>query len=160
MTKTNYSLMEIARIGALFIPGDLLEEVMPPERRDYPVKVQSKGEFALGDEIDFDEDNFNALKKLLLLIERIDLERDLYTVLWILRPENPTTGEVMVAGKSLPIEGPDIQKMWPEILRAFNGSPTRWDRPVGQTVYYPIRNSNEDIVGVLELSHGVPTLFV
>jgi hypothetical protein len=160
MTTMRYSLMEIARIGALFIPGDMLEEVMPPERRDYPVKVQSKGKFALSDEIDFMEHNFNALKKVLLLIERIDPTRNLNTALWILRPENPVCGEVMVAGGALPIEGVDIQEMWPEINRAFTGTVTRWDRPVGQTVYYPIRNSNEDIIGVLELSHGVPTLFI
>ncbi|QHT61358.1 hypothetical protein GXP70_16270 [Paenibacillus lycopersici] len=147
-------LMEVARIGALFLPGDSLEEVMPPERRAYPLRVQSGNEFALGDEIDYDEHHFNALKRVLLLTERIEPSRKPSTALWIRRPESPARVEVMVAGRSLPHEGYQIQPAWPELIRAFEGLPTRWDRPFGTTVYYPIRNSDEDIVGVLEVSES------
>jgi len=160
MAKTTYSLMEIARIGVLFLPGDRLEKVMPPERRDYPVRVTAKHEFAYGDEVDFDEDNFNALKRVLLLLERIDPARRPYSALWIRRPENPALGEVMVAGGKLPKEGHHIQPLWPDILRAFGGQPTRLDRDNGQTVYYPVHNSDESIVGVLEVSEKVPGLFI
>ncbi|MDG0792525.1 hypothetical protein OMP38_17830 [Cohnella ginsengisoli] len=160
MPKT-YSLMEIARLGALFLPGDFLEDVMPPERREYPLKVAgTDSQFALGDEVDFVEDHFNALKRVLLLTERIDPLRRPYAALWIRRPENPALGEVMVAGGSLPSEGADIMPLWPEILRAFSGRPTRRDRGGGQTVYFPVRNSDEDIVGVLELTENVPPLFI
>jgi hypothetical protein len=153
--------MEIARIGALFVSGDVLERVMPPERWEYPLLVAgAQGKFAVSDEVDFDEDNFNTLKRVLLLTERIDPTRKPYTALWIKRPEDPTHCEVMVAGGALPKEGCDIQPLWPEIMRAFSGSPTRWDRDGGVTVYYPIRNSDEDIVGVLEVSEKVPPLFV
>lgn len=152
--------MEIARIGVLFLPGDMLEEVMPPERRDYPVRIVSKGEHAHGDEVDFVENHFNALKRVLLLLERIDPARSPNAALWIRRPENPALGEVMVAGGSLPQEGFHIQPLGPMILRAFGGDPTRLDRGDGQTVYYPVRNSDETIVGVLELSESVPVLFI
>ncbi|MFK7695141.1 hypothetical protein [Paenibacillus sp. HJGM_3] len=154
-------LMEIARIGALFVPGDMFEQVMPPERREYPLIVAgSTSQFAVSDEVDFMEDHFNALKRVLLLTERIDPERRPYAALWIRRPENPSHGEVMVAGRALPSEGCDIQPLWPEILRAFSGLPTRRDRGCGETVYYPIRNSDEEIVGVLEITANVQPLFV
>ncbi|TLS52690.1 hypothetical protein FE782_08660 [Paenibacillus antri] len=161
MKRSTYSLLEIARIGALFLQGDQLEDVMPPERREYPLRVaNSPNPFAVGDEIDFVEDHFNALKRVLLLTERIDPRRSPLTALWIRRPEQPTHGEVMVAGSGLPREGSHIQELWPEILRAFSGLPTRWDREGGTTVYYPIRNSDEDLVGVLEVSDNVPEFFV
>lgn len=161
MIPKTYSLMEIARLGALFLPGDFLEDVMPPERREYPLRVAgTNSEFALGDEIDFVEDHFNALKRVLLLTERIDPLRRPYSALWIRRPENPALGEVMVAGGALPSEGTHIMTLWPEILRAFSGRPTRYDRKDGQTVYFPVRNSDEEIVGVLELTENVPPLFV
>ncbi|MFD2334326.1 hypothetical protein ACFSR7_34215 [Cohnella sp. GCM10020058] len=161
MKPKSYSLMEIARLGALFLPGDCLEDVMPPERREYPLRVAgTDSEFALGDEIDFVEDHFNALKRVLLLTERIDPLRRPYTALWIRRPENPALGEIMIAGGALPSEGSGIMPLWPEILRAFSGRPTRRDRGAGHTIYYPVRNSDEDIVGVLELTENVPPLFV
>ncbi|WP_135550221.1 hypothetical protein [Paenibacillus cymbidii] len=153
--------MEIARLGALFLPGDALEDVMPPERKEYPLLVSgAKGRFAVTDEIDFVEENFNALKRVLLLTERIDPQRAPYTALWIRRPENPSHGEIMVAGRALPGEGTDIQPLWPEILRAFAGQPTRRDRNKGETVYYPVRNSDEDIVGVLEVTENLAPFFV
>ncbi|MDG0810121.1 hypothetical protein [Cohnella rhizosphaerae] len=160
--KTNkYDLMEMARLGVLFLPGDLLEDIMPPERKEYPLLVaDSDSEFALTDEIDFVEDNYNALKRILLLTERIDPSRSPYASLWIRRPENPALCEVMVAGSALPSEGVHIQKLWEEIERAFGGQPTRLNRERGQTLYYPVRNSDEEIVGVLELTEDVPPMFI
>ncbi|HZG58840.1 hypothetical protein [Paenibacillus sp.] len=159
--RISYPLMEIARIGALFLPGDLLENVMPEERREYPLLAGgASGEFAVGDEVDFVEENFNTLKRMLLLTERIDPERNPYTALWIRRPEQPSRGEVMVAGRSLPAEGYAIQPLWPEILQAFEGAPTRWQRANGETIYYPIRNSDEDIVGVLEVTANLSPCFI
>ena len=160
MPAPQYDLMEIARIGALYIPGDVLEEVMPPERREYPKLAVKGGKFALGDEIDFNEVQFNTLKRLLLLTERIDEGRQAASALWIRRPEDPGSVEVMVAGRALPEEGYNIIPIWPEIERAFNGRPTRRRRPNGETVYYPIRNSDEEIVGVLEISEPKEFYFI
>lgn len=161
MEHIHYPLMEIARIGALFLPGDMLEHIMPEDRREYPLLVSNpKNEFALGDEVDFEEENFNTLKRLLLLTERIDPVRRTYAALWIRRPENPLRGEVMVAGGSLPAEGFIIQPLWPEIIRAFEGHPTLWKRNAGETVYYPVRNSDEEIVGVLELTENLTPCFI
>jgi hypothetical protein len=145
-----YDLMEIARIGVLYIPGDLLEEVMPPQHRDY----------LDGDGIDFVETHYNTLKRMLLLTERIDPPRRVKTALWVKRPSRPELGEVMVAGRALPIEGYDIVTLWPEIERAFSGLPSRFDRSSGETVYYPVRNSDEEIVGVLEVSQLKTSYFI
>ncbi len=161
MKQAPYPLMEIARIGALFLVGDQLEDVMPADRREYPLRVvNATSVFALGDEVDFDEHNFNELKKTLLRIERIDPRRSPFAALWVRRPEQPTHGEVMVAGSSLPAEGYHIQPLWPEIERAFSGLPTRWDSEGGTTIYYPIRNSDEEIVGVLEVSEQQSLYFI
>jgi hypothetical protein len=160
MDSYKYDVMEIARIGSLFISGDCLEDVMPPDRKEYPLKVTGGGRFALSDEIDFDEDNFNELKKTLLRIERIDPSRSLTSALWIRRPENADLGEVMVAGKGLPSEGYGIIELWPELIRALSGRPTRLIRAHCETIYYPIRNSDEEIVGALELSESSRSMFI
>lgn len=144
------NLMDIAYIAALYIEGDDLEEVMEPHRRVYPN----------GDEIDFDEERFNRLKIALLRAERISPERQVLAVLWVRRPDDESKCEVMVAGRGLPPEGPGILQVWPEIARAFGGMPTRKLRTAGETVYYPIRNSNHELVGALELSAAGATYFV
>ncbi|MFC3770197.1 hypothetical protein [Paenibacillus sp. GCM10012303] len=139
-----YELMEIARVGSLFLCGDWLEQVMTPERRSY----------VSGDDIDFDEDSFNALKRTLLLTERIDRSRrDVTCCLWVRRPDHPSRAETLIGGRSLPVEGHHIIEMGPELCRAFAGMPTSRIRSGGEeTVYYPVRNSEEEIVGVLEVS--------
>ena len=151
-----YDLIEIARIGVLFLPGDALENVMPPERREYPLLAWTGSEYGLGDEIDYVEDNFNAVKRTLLLIERIDPRRSAQSAVWIRRPESPDKGEVIVAGGTGPIEGTQIERLRPELERALAGTPTRLWRGWGETVYYPIRNSDEEIVGALEITARHP----
>ncbi|PYI54812.1 hypothetical protein [Paenibacillus flagellatus] len=146
----SYGLMEIARIGALFLSGDWIEEALPPKYRAYPN----------GDELDFEEIPYNAVKRTLLLTERIDPSSGAIAAVWVRRPDDPDKGEVLVAGKALPIEGPDIIVLGAEIRRAFSGLPTRRKRPVGESVYVPVRNSEDDIVGVLEVSTLRETYFI
>lgn len=147
-----YELMEIARIGSLFLCGDWLEQAMTPERRAY----------TSGDDIDFEENSFNAVKRTLLLTERIDLSRrDITCCLWVRRPDDPDRAETLIAGRTLPAEGHHIIEMGPELGRAFGGMPTaRFRSPVLETVYYPVRNSDEEIVGVLEVSEYREPFFI
>lgn len=147
---SGYELMEIARIGVLFLRGDELEDVMPLERRSYDN----------GDEIDYHEVPFNSLKRVLLLIERIDPTQELVTALWTVRPDNLSAGEVLVAGGGLPSEGPEIVELNPDIRRAFAGVPTYSARKPGGTVYYPLHNSDYEIVGVLEVSARKQAFFI
>jgi hypothetical protein len=146
----SYELMEIARIGVLYLNGDLIEEAMTPERRAYTST----------DDIDFEEVSYNALKRTLLLTERIDTTRNIIAVLWVRRPDQPHKGEVLVAGKSLPEEGYDVVELNPAMNRALSGLPTRRVRKNGETVYYPVRDSDEDIVGMLEVSELRATFFI
>jgi hypothetical protein len=143
-------LMDIAYIGSLFLEGDDLEDVMVPHRRVY----------TNGDDIDFDEERFNRLKITLLRIERIAPIFNVLTALWVKRPDNDQLCEILVAGRGLPPEGANIIKVWEEIDRAFSGIPTRKLRLSNETIYYPIRNSDNELVGVLEVSAASETYFV
>ncbi|WP_127584597.1 hypothetical protein [Paenibacillus koleovorans] len=150
--KHTYELMEIARIGTLFLCGDWVEQAMTPERRAY----------TSGDDIDFEEHSYNALKRILLLTERIDRSRkEVSCCVWVLRPDKPNYGEPLLAGRTLPAEGHSIIPLGPELARAFAGTPTTRFRPAGEeTVYYPLRNSDEDIVAVLEVSEYRDPYFI
>lgn len=145
-----YELIDIARIGALFLVGDQLEEVMPLRSRQYTDT----------DDIDYVDDYFNELKRVLLLTERIDPSKDVLTALWVLRTDREDACEVMIAGKRLPREGFMIHDIWPELKRAFSGLPTRRVNNELETVYFPVRNSLDRIVGVLEVSEAKMSFFI
>jgi len=137
-----YPLSEIARIGALFLDGDVYEEVMPEFSRSYTDT----------DFLEYREQPFNALKRVLLLIERIESQRAVIACLWGLRGDNAKQVEVIVAGSHLPIEGYDVREIWTELQHAFDGKPAQRMNDAGETAYYPLRNSLEDVVAVLEVT--------
>ena len=129
----------VGKIALLFIEGDRLENVLLDK---------------LG-HTDYDFDNFNALKKALMKAERINPFLDLTAMLWQLRPDNPDVALPLVCGNALPIEG--WQATCPnEALRAAfdHGIYGIKNRGKCCSHYFPVKNSDGQIVGVLELLQG------
>ena len=129
----------VGRIALLFIEGDRLENVLLDK---------------LG-HTDYDFDNFNVLKKALMKVERINPSLDLTAMLWQLRPDNPDVAMSLVCGNAFPIEG--WQATCPnEALRAaFDDSICSMkNRGECCSHYFTVKNSNAEIVGVLELLQG------
>ena len=145
-------ICEIARIGLMFLDGDKLEEVL----KDRYSTEQ--------DDINYNSDIFNLMKITLMKIEKIYPELGLGTVLWQLRPDNSDMVVPVVIGSELrhgaeivapfppvaPWEIQQVNKWMKAVFADGNASKVKWDD--GTTSYYfAVRNSEDDITGVLEL---------
>ena len=135
-----WSIDEIARIGLLFLDGDAFEDVLidQEEHTDY--------RFA----------PFTDLKADLLRIERIDPDLEMSAILWREYPGNRYVMEPLVAGSGLPNTGPRRIFATPPMRAAYGTGTNQMDdqSPKGIAYYYPLRNSKDDIVGLLELLVG------
>ena len=133
----------VARIGLMFLDGDSFEEIALDKLP----------------QVDYDFDKFNECKKVVMKIERMNPAMDVTVFLWQRRPDNEYVAVPMVAGKSLPLEGYGPSKITPEKESAFNGVSASMDRgDEGVSHFYPIKNSDAEIVGVLELLVGKKTV--
>lgn len=131
----------VAKIGLMFLDGDCLEDILL-DRYGHP---------------DYDFDNFNACKIVLLKLERINPNLGLTAVLWQLRPDNAEIAVPVAAGTALPLEGYRPCPVSDAVRRAFGGESgvTAYRSDSCTSHYYPVRNSDGEIVGVLELLAGV-----
>ena len=135
-----WSVDELARIGLLFLDGDAFETVIIDQE----------------DHTDYRFAPFTDLKADLLRIEAMDPDLDVSAILWRVYPGNGYVAEPLIAGSGLPNSG------WRRVFapvplrEAFRtGMPRAHPQPPkGTSHYYPLRNSNDDIVGVLELLVG------
>jgi hypothetical protein len=133
----------VARIGLMFIDGDKLEDVLLDK---------------LG-HTDYDFENFNILKKVLMKIEKINPDLDLTAVLWQNRPDNENLVVPVVAGNALPVEGWGRKNVNPSMKAVFEAGTSQVLKHDGEiaSYYYAVKNSNAEIVGVLELLSGLRT---
>ena len=135
-----WSVDELARIGLLFLDGDAFETVLIDQE----------------DHTDYRFAPFTDLKADLLRIEAIDPDLDVSAILWRVYPGNAYVAEPLIAGSGLPNSG------WRRVFAPLPlretfraGTPqVNPQPPKGTAHYYPLRNSNDDVVGVLELLVG------
>ena len=130
----------IARIGLMFIDGDSFESVLLDK---------------LG-HVDYDFDAFNRCKIPLMKIERMNPELEITAILWQPRLVNPDIMVPLVAGKALPFEGWQFAVVNDEMRRALAGEfgAVKRRSHACQSHYYPLRNSDAETVGLLELIVG------
>ncbi|MDR1061281.1 MAG: hypothetical protein LBL83_08775 [Clostridiales bacterium] len=134
-------LERVADIALLFLDGDCLESVL----------IDRLGH------TDYDFGKFNCLKRALAQIEKIEESLGLAAILWQAYPTNDRVGAPLVAGSSLPLEGCKRQFLPPEIRAAIrDGARSVSERGGGiVSLYCPVRNSQHEIVGALELLAGL-----
>lgn len=150
-------IADIARIGLLFMDGDALARAL-----NKPAWIDS-------DDIDFNHDAFNAIKQVLLRIERIAPAERLLGVVWTRRPDDGEACEAIVLG-SKHAWGPE-PFVWPpspmpfwEVMPMFDALRAALDGCQGAHIsyagaeswFFPIRDSNEKIAGALELRRTRP----
>ena len=133
------TLDSIASIGLMFLDGDTFETVL--------IGAHDR-------QVDYEFDKFNKCKATVMKIERLNPEKNLTVFLWQLRPDNPDVILPLVAGRQLPRTGYSGITVTPPIAAAlkgkFGGCITEYEGG-GSSHYYPIRNSDDEVVGVLEL---------
>jgi len=134
----------VAKIGLMFLNGDALEDVVRDKYNDF---------------LNYKFDNFNECRKVVLKIERMNPKLGLCAILWQKRANNSEQMMPAVVGKSLPIEGWQKSLISEGQKKAFGGEfGAVLKRDNGMVShYYPIMNSDCDIIGVLELLEGLET---
>jgi len=164
-------LAEVARVGQMFIDGDLIAEAYHPHSKT----------FMCGDDMDFNPAAFLPLKMTMLRLERLS-RVPCATTLWRRRPDMPDRGEALVlgsfgsphAGDKPANRGYQPKPMFPELAGAFLKGRTTWkttrspgarnmaERGMGARilglggpafleVFVPVRDSMGEITGVLEV---------
>ena len=131
-----------ARIGLMYLDGDAFEGILLDRSGD----------------TDYDFDAFIVVKRALAFLERIEEGAKLCAVLWQAYPDNPGLSVPVAAGSSLPLEGWTRTRTSAELQAVYSRGerPIRSDPDAGTThYYYPVRNSDHDIVGALELIAGL-----
>ncbi len=131
---------KLARIAQMFLNGDAFERVLIDQETHTNYR--------------FDE--FNELKSCLMKLERLEEDLDVCAVLWRLYPQNSYVAEPLIAASGLPKTG-WRRTFAPEAMRRtyLHGEPGRVQHEGScESRYYPLRNSDDDIVGVLEFLLG------
>ena len=164
-------LAEVARVGQMFLDGDLVYEAYHPHSKT----------FMCGDDMDFNPEAFLPLKMTMLRLERLSRVK-CATTLWRRRPDMPDRGEAVVlgsygsphAGDKPAAHGYQPKPMFPELASAFLKGRAAWkitrvpgakniaERgmgvkirglkvPVFVELFVPVKDSMGEISGVLEV---------
>jgi len=135
---TDLDVDSIAAIGLMFLNGDDVEDML----------LDKYGH------VDYDFDKFNSCKKVLMKLERIAPEKALHAFLWQMRPDNAALAVPLVAASVVPSEGTKAAPLDEHKAKAFAGAyGVVAVKANGQKAwYYPVKNSDAEIVGVLELT--------
>jgi hypothetical protein len=143
-------LLELARVSLAVLDAEAVRECILPAAR---IEIS-------GDDFAYDIDLANTVKRGLLRIERLsDLAPQ--AAVWRLRPDLPGQADLVLAGSEYPRQFSGWAKfpipVPPEMQRAFEGVPDVAAPEGGAycSVFAPLRDSLDDIVGVLELCVAV-----
>lgn len=132
----------VARIGLMYIDGDKFENVLLDKfSMDY-------------DDVNYNHEDFKELKIAILNLEEINPDLNIATILWQLRPDNRNMIVPVINGSAFPEDGQgwDIVPVNPEMKMLFKtGCPQVKKRDNCTSHYYPLKNSDAEIVGILEL---------
>lgn len=135
----------IARIGLMYLDGDKFETVLTDKFcTDY-------------DDVNYNHEYFNELKIALLKAQRINPDFAIAAFLWQLRLDNANMVVPVISGDELP-DVPwerywTIQAVNEKMEIVFNTGVSQYFARENDycSYYYALRNSDEEIVGVLEL---------
>lgn len=176
LAEAKRELAEVARVGQMFLDGDLARKVYHPHSE----------KFMCGDDMDFNPEAFLPLKKNMLRLERLS-RVPCSTTLWRRRPDMPDRGEATIFGSFASPLGGDKpsahgyqpKPMFPELAKAFLKGEAAWklnpgpganfmaERGLGANIkgvkgpaflaiYVPVKDSMGDIAAVLEVFAAVP----
>lgn len=129
------TIEEVARIARMYLDGDTVEKLL----------LDKTGH------TDYDFDRFNAVKGALTRAERINPELNAALVLWTPRAGKPGMAEPIVCSSALPCEGWRAIKCSEPLTRALGGCEhTLMERENSTSHYFPVYNSDREVVGALE----------
>ncbi len=129
------TLAEVARIARMYLDGDRVETLL----------LDKTGH------VDYDFESFNIVKASLMKAERIHPELNYSLILWTKRAGKRNIVEPVVCASVLPVEGWRETKANDSLIRALSGEEdVCFVRDNSHSAYYPVYNSDHEIVGALE----------
>jgi len=154
-------LLELGRIAAALVDGDEATRILAERSLKYIKDPNPKFRFMTGDYLDVDHATFLRVKKLLLRIQRL-AEFKTGTALWLRCDEMPDALVMALQNGSLNRYysfGAMTTEMRPEMSACLEGAavtlaPDDPKRPI--TVLAPVKNSLQEVVGLVEISAPNP----
>lgn len=141
MARRVLDIENIGRIGLMFLDGDLLDKLLID-----PFTCDE-------DDTDYDIPAFNALKRALMKIERMNPDMHIAGDIWISYRANKRMGVPVIAGKQHTDAGWIIAPLNEYLQKTLNeGINTRRIAPDGNEIwYFPITDTCGRVAGALEL---------
>jgi len=154
-------LLELGRIAAALVDGDEATRVLAERSLRYIKDPNPKFRFMTGDYLDVDHATFLRVKKLLLRVQRL-VDFRTGTALWLAYEDMPDKLVMALQNGSLNRYygfGAMTTDMRPEMSECLEKgevtlAPDDEKRPV--TVLAPVRNSLQEVVGLVEISAPNP----
>ncbi len=151
-------LAEIARVGQMFVDGDLCRRLWAPGHE----------RFMTGDDLNYDNEVTVSVKKTLLRLERL-CRVPCSTALWRRRPDDPGSGEALLFGSCGTFEGAAKPanrgyippRMTPEMRKGFLQGRPAWKVrrkakgtrvSIDRGLFHPVA----DVPGATTVQHFVP----
>ena len=144
MTDRKLDIENIGRIGQMFLNADILGNILVDR-------------FTCDDDdTDYNIEVFNELKITLMKIERLNPDIYITGAVWYWYPANKKMAAPVIAGRAQAAVGWVISPCNEALYKCMSEDVnTSTAMPEGKTVhYFPLRDSNCDVIGALELTEG------
>ncbi|MEO7145845.1 MAG: hypothetical protein ABI165_20310 [Bryobacteraceae bacterium] len=154
--KLEQVLDQIAKTATVMIDGDVCQKIVTPRAMEYMFRKDPRDPWVGGDNYDVDDASFIQVKKILIRLAQLaDYPVDVN--LWMPLGGNPPRVHVAIRNRyemsQFWVWGALTQEMFPEMRTVLRtGKRVTVERKRGfVSVLAPVRNSLDDIVGLVEV---------
>jgi len=154
--KLERDLDQIGRVASVMIDGDICQHIVTPRAMEYIFRKDPRDPYADGDNYDVDDESFIRIKKTLIRLSQLaDYPVDVN--LWMPLNANPPRIHIVIRNRyevsQFWVWGNLTQNMFPEMRSVLDTGKrlTVEHKPGFVSVLAPVRNSLDDIVGLVEV---------
>ncbi len=154
--RIEHDLDEIARVATAMVDGDICQRIVPPRAIDFMNRTDPRDQWADADNYDVDDQAFNATKKTLIRLSSL-AQYPVDVNLWMPLAGAVPRIQVVVRNRHEMSQfwewGKLYQPMFPEMQTVLSTGRrlTVEKRPGVVSVLAPVRDSLDDIVGLVEV---------
>ncbi len=150
-------LDEVARIATVMVDGDVCQRIVTPRALEYMFKDDPRDHYLAGDNYDVNDQAFIGVKKTLIRLSRL-APVDCDVNLWMPIEGHPDKIHIVIRNAHEMSQfwtwGALYQDMFPQMKQVLDTGQrlTVTDKPGWVSVLAPVRNSLNDIVGLVEVA--------
>ncbi len=155
-SRVERDLDDVARIATVMVDGDLCRRIVTPRALEFMNRKDPRDQWADADNYDVNDEAFNATKKTLIRLSRI-VDYPVDVNLWMPLEGQPPRIQVVIRNRHEMSQfwewGQLYQPMFPEMQTVLStGRRVTVERKPGfVSVLAPVRNSLDEIVGLVEI---------